>query len=149
MANFYNRFLQSAERWPSAIAVEMQHSSASTNHTHSDGMERYTYSELRRMADSVGQWLTQGRVPAGSRIAILAANSPRWIAPMLAVETFPQFAYLVGIGHLVEPDCLERDRPVDSGIEPLINHTHGALADWPEDFVAAEMIHGRGFHNGD
>ena len=49
MANFYNRFLQSVERWPGVVAVEIQR--------HGGAVERHTYSQLRSMAESVGQWL--------------------------------------------------------------------------------------------
>ena len=77
MANFYKRFLQSVERWPDAIAVEMQHSAGE--------VERYSYSELRRMADAVAGWLLRNRMPRGTKCAILAANSPRWVAAYLGV----------------------------------------------------------------
>lgn len=82
---FYSRFLETVESHPNAIAVEMQHSSAASSSQYPDGIERYTYSELRRMADSVGRWLHENRVPAGSRCAILAANSPRWLASHLGI----------------------------------------------------------------
>lgn len=81
---FYSRFLETVEAHPNAVAVEMQHSSASSSE-YPDGVERYTYSELRRMADSIGNWLTETRVPSGSRCAILAANSPRWLASHLGI----------------------------------------------------------------
>ncbi|MBZ5567615.1 MAG: AMP-binding protein [Acidobacteriia bacterium] len=75
MANFYNRFLQSVERWPDLIAVEIQRF---------DGpVERLTYSQLRTMAESLGRWLLTSGVERASRCAILAANGPRWIAAYL------------------------------------------------------------------
>lgn len=37
------------------------------------------------MAESVGLWLQQNPVQAGARCAILAANSPRWIATYLGI----------------------------------------------------------------
>ena len=77
MSNFYNRFLQSVERWPDTIAVEMQHTAG--------GVERYSYRELRRMADAVAGWLLRNRMPQGTKCAILAANSPRWVAAYLGV----------------------------------------------------------------
>ena len=76
MPTFYGRFLDCVERWPQNIAVEMQRR---------DSVERYTYAELRRMADSVGRWLTANQLPPQSRCAILAANGPRWVAAYLGV----------------------------------------------------------------
>ena len=76
MPTFYTRFLESVERWPGNIAVEMQRR---------DGLERHTYAELRRMAESVARWLADKGMPPGSRCAILAANSPRWVAAYLGV----------------------------------------------------------------
>src|SRR5689334_13074169 len=72
MANFYNRFLQTADRWPGHVAVEMQRQSGD--------LERHTYAELRRMTESVGEWLNHVGIERGSRCAILAANGPRWVA---------------------------------------------------------------------
>lgn len=72
MANFYNRFLESVQRWPGVVAVEMQRQSGD--------IERHTYAEMRTMADSVGSWLLKSGLPRGSRCAILAANGPRWVA---------------------------------------------------------------------
>ena len=81
---FYSRFLETVEAHPTAVAVEMQHSSGPSSQ-YPDGVERYTYSELRRMADSIGHWLNETKVPSGSRCAILAANSPRWLASHLGI----------------------------------------------------------------
>jgi long-chain acyl-CoA synthetase len=47
-------------------------------------VERVTFSELTRMAESVGRWLSN-RVPRDARIAILAANHPRWVAAYLGI----------------------------------------------------------------
>ena len=82
---FYSRFLETVEAHPNAIAVEMQHSAGSSTPQYPDGIERYTYSELRGMADSIGHWLMKNRGPAGSRCAILAGNSPRWLASHLGI----------------------------------------------------------------
>lgn len=82
---FYSRFLETVEAHPDAIAVEMQHSSGSSSSLHPDGVERHTYAELRRMADSIGRWFAESGVPAGSRCAILAGNSPRWLASHLGI----------------------------------------------------------------
>ncbi len=47
---------------------------------HAGATERHTYAEMRRMADSIGGWLTRTGLPRGARCAILAANGPRWVA---------------------------------------------------------------------
>ncbi|HEY5164233.1 MAG TPA: AMP-binding protein [Terriglobales bacterium] len=72
MANFYNRFLETVQRWPDLVAVEMQRQSGD--------IERHTYAELRTMAESVGRWLNTTGLERGSRCAILAGNGPRWVA---------------------------------------------------------------------
>ncbi|MBV9608800.1 MAG: AMP-binding protein, partial [Acidobacteria bacterium] len=41
--------------------------------------------ELRHMAESVGRWLQDCGMPRGARAAILAANSPRWVAAYLGI----------------------------------------------------------------
>lgn len=73
---FYDRFVECAERWPTNVAVEIQ----ATN-----GVESYTYSELRRMAESIAAWLLANAMPPGERIAILADNHPRWVAAYLGI----------------------------------------------------------------
>src|SRR5438034_675206 len=75
MQNFYACFVRSVERWPSAVAVEVQRPSGAG--------ERLTYRELRSMAESVGAWLVQNHVPRGARCAVLANNGPRWVAAYL------------------------------------------------------------------
>ena len=88
MAGFYNRFLQTVERYPQVTAVEMQHS-AKPGREGSPALESYTYSELRRMSESVARWLSeQPDLPEGikgARCAILAANGPRWVAAYLGI----------------------------------------------------------------
>ena len=76
MQSFYQKFVQSAERWPGNVALEMQRQGS---------LERYTYAELRRMAESVGRWLQENGVARGSTCGILAANSPRWTAAYLGI----------------------------------------------------------------
>jgi len=49
------------------------------------GVESYTYSELRHMAESLAIWLLANDMPAGERIAILADNHPRWVAAYLGI----------------------------------------------------------------
>jgi long-chain acyl-CoA synthetase len=76
MPTFYDRFVECAQRWPDNIALELQ------RHDH---LESCTYAELRRMAESVGRWITERGFPRGSRLAILADNHPRWVAAYLGI----------------------------------------------------------------
>jgi long-chain acyl-CoA synthetase len=71
---FYRRFSESARRVPAAIAVEMQR----RDHT-----ETLTYADLHHMAESVGAGLRQNGIEAGSRCAIFADNSARWVVSYL------------------------------------------------------------------
>ena len=92
---FYSRFLESVNRWPGAIAVEIQRQAGSQVRplfaesvvTAADGhiVERYTYAQLRTLAESAGAWLQQQHLPQGARCGILAGNSPRWIATYLGI----------------------------------------------------------------
>jgi long-chain acyl-CoA synthetase len=76
MPTFYDRFVECAERWPDNVALEIQ------RHDH---VESCTYAEVRRMAESVGQWITENGFTRGSRLAILADNHPRWVAAYLGI----------------------------------------------------------------
>ncbi len=76
MPSFYDRFVECSERWPENIALQIQ------RHDH---LESCTYAELRRMAESVGRWITENGFPRGSRLAILADNHPRWVAAYLGI----------------------------------------------------------------
>src|SRR5437016_7412150 len=76
MPTFYDRFVECAERWPQNVAVEVQ------GPAH---LESHTYAELRSMAEAVAGWLVQRGFEAGSRIAILADNHPRWLAAYLGI----------------------------------------------------------------
>jgi long-chain acyl-CoA synthetase len=76
MATFYERFRENAERWPNNIAVEVQRS---------DRVESYTYAELRRMAESIGRWLSVQALEPGARVVILGDNHPRWFAAYLGI----------------------------------------------------------------
>jgi long-chain acyl-CoA synthetase len=76
MATFYELFCECAERWPDNVALEIQRR---------DRVERNTYAEARRMAESIGRWLNENAFRSGARIAILADNHPRWIAAYLGI----------------------------------------------------------------
>ncbi len=96
---FYSCFLESVERWPTAPAVEIQRqpggltpqsplcsiTTAADGHT----IESFTYQQLRRFSDGVGQWLVSSGVgvgiAGGTRCAILAFNSPSWVATYLGI----------------------------------------------------------------
>ncbi|PYY16824.1 MAG: hypothetical protein DMG60_13710, partial [Acidobacteria bacterium] len=81
MQSFYQRFVDTAARYPDNIAVELQRttpaSDSSASSTSSATDVSYTYAELRQVADHLGAWLQGAGVPAGAKCAILAANSPR------------------------------------------------------------------------
>jgi long-chain acyl-CoA synthetase len=74
MPTFYDQFVAAEQRGPQNIALEIQ------RHDH---VESYTYSQTRTMAESVGRWLTEKKLPAGARVAILADNHPRWVTVYL------------------------------------------------------------------
>jgi long-chain acyl-CoA synthetase len=76
MPTFYELFRECAERWPDNVALEIQRR---------DRVERNTYAEARRMAESVARWLTENGFQRGDRIAILAENHPRWITSYLGI----------------------------------------------------------------
>ncbi|MBI2681803.1 MAG: AMP-binding protein [Acidobacteriales bacterium] len=77
MQTFYSRFLQSVERFPGHIAVELQRSDPAL------GIVSHSYADLRRMAESVGRWMHDAGIAGGARCAILGANDPRWVAAYL------------------------------------------------------------------
>ena len=74
MPTFYDQFVACEERWPRNVALEIQRH---------DQVESYTYSETRKMAESVGRWLTEKKLGAGARVAIFADNHPRWVTTYL------------------------------------------------------------------
>ena len=76
MSTFYDRFVECAQRWPQNVAVEVQRP---------DGIESHSYAELRRMAESIAGWLLDSEMAAGTRVAILADNHPRWVAAYLGI----------------------------------------------------------------
>ncbi|MGA8343706.1 MAG: AMP-binding protein [Candidatus Sulfotelmatobacter sp.] len=76
MPTFYDSFVECSQRWPDNVALELQ------RHDH---LESCTYAELRRMAESVGRWISENKFARGSRLAILADNHPRWVAAYLGI----------------------------------------------------------------
>lgn len=76
MATFYDLFRECAERWPQNVAVEIQRR---------EGVDSYTYAELRRLAEAIGSWLQSQELQRGARVAILADNHPRWVAAYLGI----------------------------------------------------------------
>src|SRR6266436_2529820 len=75
MPAFYQRFQESARKFPDNVALEIQRQQT---------VERVTFAELTQMSESVANWLST-RVPHDARIAILAANHPRWVAAYLGI----------------------------------------------------------------
>src|ERR1035438_2328137 len=75
MPTFYQRFQESARKFPDHIALEIQREQK---------VERVTFAELTQMAESVASWLST-RVTRDARVAILAANQPRWVAAYLGI----------------------------------------------------------------
>jgi long-chain acyl-CoA synthetase len=76
MPTFYDRLRENAERWPGNIAVEIQRR---------ERVESYTYADLRRMAESIGRWLSDQHLERGARVALLADNHPRWFAAYMGI----------------------------------------------------------------
>src|SRR5260370_41927622 len=75
MPAFYQRFQESARKFPDNVALEIQRQ---------QGVERVTFAELTRMSESVASWLST-RLPREARVAILAANHPRGVGAYLGV----------------------------------------------------------------
>ena len=47
--------------------------------------DRYTFAQARQMSDSVAQWLREQGISGDTKCALLAANSPRWVAAFLGI----------------------------------------------------------------
>jgi long-chain acyl-CoA synthetase len=75
MPTFYQRIQEAARKFPDNVALEIQRQQT---------VERVTFAELTRMSESVANWLST-RVPRDARVAILAANHPRWVAAYLGI----------------------------------------------------------------
>jgi long-chain acyl-CoA synthetase len=124
MATFYQRFQESARKFPNNIALEIQRAQT---------VERVTFGELAHMAESVGQWLS-GRVAANARVAILAANHPRWVAAYLGIVASGRVA--VPLDTAFHPDQV-RKLLLDSGASLL-------FCDAKHLGVALEALEGTG-----
>ena len=81
---FYDRFTETVRRYPDLIAVELQHESSAVA-AGAPPVESYTFTQLRAMAESVGNWLLQSNIATGSKCALLAANHPLWMVAYLGV----------------------------------------------------------------
>src|ERR1700689_4193747 len=75
MPSFYQRFQESARKFPDNTALEIQRQEI---------VERVTFAELTRISESVANWLST-RGARDARVAILAANHPRWVAAYLGI----------------------------------------------------------------
>src|SRR5260370_17028647 len=75
MPDFYQRFQEWSRKLPDNVALEIQRQQT---------VERVTFAELTRMSESVANWLST-RIPRDARVAILAANHPRWVAAYLGI----------------------------------------------------------------
>jgi long-chain acyl-CoA synthetase len=69
-------FESTVERFGDRVAVEVQRK---------DGLDRYTYSELHRLALDRADWLRRAGVHPGDRCAIVAHNDAHWCAAYLAI----------------------------------------------------------------
>ena len=74
MPTFYDQFVEAEQRGPQNIALEIQRK---------EQVESYTYTQTRTMAESVGRWLTEKKLPSGARVGIFADNHPRWVTVYL------------------------------------------------------------------
>src|SRR5215831_17384410 len=119
MATFYDRFVECSERWPQNIALEIQRT---------DRVESYTYTQLREMAELFAVWLLSQGMPAGSRVAILAENHPRWVAGYLGI--IAAGGVVVPLDTAYHPDQVAKIMK-DSGTELLVcdrKHLETAVA---------------------
>src|SRR5258708_21899841 len=77
MHGFYSCFLQSVEKYPERVAVELQRTSGA--------VECLSYAELRGRGEWVGRWLHESGMSEGVRCAIMAGNGPLWVAAYLGI----------------------------------------------------------------
>src|SRR6202171_6484783 len=108
MPAFYQRFQESARKFPDNVALEIQRQQT---------VERVTFAELTRMSESVANWLST-HVPRDARIAILAANHPRWVAAYLGIIAAGRTA--VPLDTAFHPDQVKK-LLIDSGASLLFS----------------------------
>lgn len=136
MHGFYNRFLESVQKFPDRVAAELQHSSGE--------IEALTYSELRHKAESVARWLRESGMSEGVRCAILAANDPLWVAAYLGIMAAG--AVSVPLDTAFNPQQIKK-LLLDSGATLLFTDSrHMALAERAvaQTLVRIVMIDGSG-----
>ena len=76
MPTFYDRFVECAQKWPQNVALEIQTR---------DGLQSYTYGEVRSLSEGLASWLRSSGYSPGTRCAVLAANHPRWVTTYLGI----------------------------------------------------------------
>src|SRR4051794_39078226 len=130
---FYSRFVEAAERWPNLVAVEIQRQANPSELSGKSGssagshLESYTYAQLREMAESVGAWLVASGTTGGQRAAILASNSPRWVAAYLGIVASGNTA--VPLDTAFRPDQITK-LLLDCGASMLfVDNRHRELAE--------------------
>ncbi len=118
MPTFYDHFLECEERWPNNVALELQRH---------DQIESCTYAELRRMAESVGRWITNRGFARGARLAIVADNHPRWVAAYFGI--IASGSTVVPLDTALHADQLTK-LLIDSGTSALFCDAKHARAAW-------------------
>ena len=76
MSGFYQRFASMAERFAERPAIQVQRR---------DGVDRFTYADLERLAATAAALLSRQGVGPRDRVAILAENDAHWIACYLGI----------------------------------------------------------------
>jgi long-chain acyl-CoA synthetase len=76
MENFYQCFAETARRYGTAVAVEVQRR---------DALETFTYSQLLEMAEAAAARLAAQGVSPGDRCVLLADNDAQWCAAYLGI----------------------------------------------------------------
>jgi long-chain acyl-CoA synthetase len=128
MPTFYQRVQESARKFPDNIALEIQRQQT---------VERVTFAELTGMSESVANWLST-RVPRDARIAILAANHPRWVAAYLGIIAGGRTA--VPLDTAFQPDQVKK-LLVDSGASLLFcDAKHLAVAAEATDGLDIRLV---------
>jgi long-chain acyl-CoA synthetase len=129
MPTFYDQFVAAEQRGPKNVALEIQRH---------DQVESYTYAETRRMAESVGRWLTEKKLAAGARVAIFADNHPRWVATYLGAIAGGYTAVPLDTAfHADQVNKLLKD----SGASLLVTDAkHLAIAQQAVGGMAAELV---------